>query len=166
VRLNPDFGGGSLWDIGVYPLSYAQFVLGGPPEAVTGFQVVGASGVDESFAGEMLYSGGRLGQLFCSFRLPFQSTIEILGTAGRLVLTRPFVAVDDRPSFTLFLTEGEPEEIPAPVEELYLGEVEDLHASLLDGARPYLSLEETRAHVRTALALYEAARTGQKVEID
>ena len=29
VRLEPAYGGGCLWDVGVYPLSFAQYVFGG-----------------------------------------------------------------------------------------------------------------------------------------
>ena len=36
VRLVPEYGGGSLWDVGVYPISFAQYVYGGPPEGVLG----------------------------------------------------------------------------------------------------------------------------------
>ena len=46
VRLIPEWGGGSLWDIGVYPLSFAQYVMGGPPEWVFGDQRRGGAGVD------------------------------------------------------------------------------------------------------------------------
>ena len=62
--------------------------------------------------------------------------------------------------------EGKPQIIRVPRKELYLGEVEDLHSAVLDGATPYLNLDETRDHVRTVLALYESARTGQVVRLD
>ena len=62
--------------------------------------------------------------------------------------------------------DGEPEEIEVPEKELYLGEVEDLHAAVLDGTPQYLSLEETRNHVKTVLALYESAQTGQVVSLN
>ena len=61
--------------------------------------------------------------------------------------------------------DGKPQSISVPKKELYLGEVEDMHAAILDGATPYLSLEETRNHVHTALALYKSARSGQVVEL-
>jgi len=40
-----------------------------------------------------------------------------------------------------------------------------MHAAILDGTPNYLTLAETRDHVRTALALYESARTGQVVTL-
>ena len=55
VRMVPEFGGGCLWDVGVYPLSFIQFILGSPPDWVYGNQVLGPTGVDEIFAGQMGY---------------------------------------------------------------------------------------------------------------
>jgi predicted dehydrogenase len=57
------------------------------------------------------------------------------------------------------------EELAVPEKELYLGEVEDMHAAILDGKPNYLTLTETRDHVRTLLALYESARIGKVVNL-
>jgi predicted dehydrogenase len=164
--LVPEFGGGSLWDVGVYPLSFAQYIYGGPPQAVSGMQWLGESEVDESFVGQMRYSGDRLAQISSSFRTPFYTHAEVIGTEGYLVIDRPFTGMDDGRDHVFFHPkDGETQPVPIPKKELYLGEVEDMHAAVLDGATPYLSLEETRNHVRTALALYESARSGQVVEL-
>ncbi len=166
IRLDPQKGGGSLWDVGVYPVSLAQAVMGGPPEVVWGQGWIGPSGVDESFAGQMGYSHGRVAQFSSALRTPWHTYAEIIGTAGRLTLTRPFVSLDQPArALTFHPAEGEPQEIDVPDEYLYLGEVQDMHAAILDGQEPYLSLSETRDHVRTVLVLYEAARTGQAVEL-
>ncbi len=164
VRLAPEYGGGALWDVGVYPLSFAQYVYGGAPIAVSAMQWIGDTGVDELFLGQMTYPNGHA-QFSCSFRTPFHTQIEVMGEEGVLTLTRPFTGVENgRLIFTP--NEGEPQEIAAPQQELYLGEVEDLHAAILDGRPPYIRLSESRDHVRTVLALYEAARTGTDVLLD
>jgi predicted dehydrogenase len=164
VRLQPELGGGSLWDVGVYPLSFAQYVYGGPPIAVSGDQWLGQSEVDETFVGQMRYPGASLAQITSSFRTPFYTFAEVIGTAGRLALTRPFVSVQEG-QMTFFPAQGDPELLDAPPKQLYLGEVEDMHAAILDGIPNYLALEETRNHVSTVLALYEAARTGKVVRL-
>jgi len=79
VRLVPEWGGGALWDVGVYPLSYSQFAFGGPPEWVFGSQWIGPHGVDETFCGQMGFTGGGLAQISCAFRSPYYTHIEILG---------------------------------------------------------------------------------------
>ena len=40
VRLESRLGGGSVWDVGVYPISFAQFVFGGAPKRVWGSKII------------------------------------------------------------------------------------------------------------------------------
>lgn len=168
VRLAPELGGGCLWDVGVYPLSLAQYIFGGAPYEVVGLQTVGDSGVDEVFMGQMSYGSdrgdGRFAQIMSSFRSPFYTYAAIIGTQGRLTFTRPFVAPEDG-RIMYYPADGEPQKLDAPQQYLYLGEIKDMHAAILDGADPYLSLAETRDHVRTVLALYESAEKGRIVQL-
>ena len=165
VRLKPEYGGGCLWDIGVYPVSFAQFIFSGPPVAVEGFQWIGESGVDETFNGQMLYPRGGVAQISSSFHSPFYIHAEVIGTEGRLTLTRPFAAMDTDRQMCFFAVDGESVEIPVPEVELYSGEVNDMHAAILDHTPSYLTLEETRNHVRTILALYEAANKNEVIPL-
>jgi predicted dehydrogenase len=165
VRLVPEYGGGSLWDVGVYPVSFAQYILGGPPDWVSATQWTGESGVDEVFSGLLHYPGERTAQVTSGLRLPFYTLAEVLGTEGRLVLPNPFVWNEGQPKMTFVPKEGEPIEVPIPEQMLYLDEVEDMHAAILDGASNYVTLEESRNHIRTVVALYEAAREGRIVRV-
>ena len=165
VRMIPEWGGGCLWDVGVYPLSFAQYVFGGPPVAVSGAQWVGETGVDETFVGQMRYEGNRFAQITSAFRSPFYTMAEVIGTKGRLWLNRPFVGVEEKGTVIFSPADGKPQTVEVPEKSLYLGEVEDMHAAILDGEPNYLSLTETRNHVRTVLALYESARTEQIVHL-
>jgi len=155
VRLVPEFGGGCLWDVGIYPISITQYLTG-------------ETGVDEIFVGQMGYSSGPaseiLAQFSSSFKTPYHTFLEILGTEGRLFLTRPF---NNLKELQLLYTnkKGKTKKIKVLKKSLYLGEVEDLQAAILDGTAPYISLEETRNHVRTALAFYDSARTGKIVKL-
>ena len=56
-RVDPKMGGGALWDIGCYPLSYMRAMLDMEPVEVFGWQVKGASGIDDSFAAQILFPG-------------------------------------------------------------------------------------------------------------
>ncbi|HFE67557.1 MAG TPA: Gfo/Idh/MocA family oxidoreductase [Chloroflexi bacterium] len=164
VRLVPEYGGGCLWDVGVYPVSFAQYIMGGPPEWVFGSQRLGETGVDVFFAGQMGYGDGRIAQISSSFSSPFYTMAEILGTEGSLLVTRPFINLDKgRVIYTP--AGGQPEEIPIPDEYLYLGEVEDMHDAILNGQPNYLTLAESRNHVKTVLTLHESARTRQTIHL-
>jgi xylose dehydrogenase (NAD/NADP) len=166
VRLVPEWGGGSLWDVGCYPMSIAQYFMGGPPLWVFGDQWIGPDGVDEVFVGQMHYGGGRIAQFTSGFRNPEHAYVEVLGTDGRLILNQPFKPELSGNNFLFENEVGVSEEIPLPEADLYLGEVEDLQSAILDGSTPYLSLEETRNHIRTILALYKSAEKNEPVILD
>lgn len=166
IRLASDMGGGSLWDVGVYPMSFAQYIMGERPEWVVGDQKLGPSGVDIFFSGQMHYSGGRMAQISSAFNTPLYTMAEVIGTKGRLRLTRPFTGVhEDSNRITFYPNDLPPEELTLPEEYLYLGEVEDMQAAILDGADSFLTLAETRDHVRTVLALYESAQKKQFITL-
>jgi predicted dehydrogenase len=166
VRLVPEWGGGCLWDVGVYPLSFAQYIFSGPPGWVSGAQWIGEFGVDEIFCGQMGYKDDGLAQISASFRSPYHTHVEIIGTIGRLELTRPFTGLqEDTRRMTFFDANGNAQEIPIPDEYLYLGEVEDMQSAILDGTPNYLSLPESRNHVKTTLALYDSASRGRVIHL-
>jgi len=166
IRLVPEYGGGALWDIGVYPVSYAQYIFGRIPEWLYATQITGGeSGVDETFSGLMHYGKGKSALISCSFRSPYYNQAEVIGTQGRLVLTRPFNHYESGRHLYFYPDQGEPYEVPVPEEELYSGEVEDMHDVILEGKKPYLTLNETRDHIKTALALYESAQKGSIVHL-
>ncbi|MBL8061683.1 MAG: Gfo/Idh/MocA family oxidoreductase, partial [Anaerolineales bacterium] len=50
-RFYKEMGGGSIWDVGCYPISYARMIVGAEPVEVSGWQVAGPQGGDESFYG-------------------------------------------------------------------------------------------------------------------
>jgi predicted dehydrogenase len=91
VRLDPALEGGSLMDIGCYPVNVARWVFGSEPVACAGVQVVDARyGVDTSFAGSLRFEGERLALIDSSFQLPGTQRYEVVGTDGSLLLPRAF----------------------------------------------------------------------------
>jgi xylose dehydrogenase (NAD/NADP) len=169
VRLVPDYGGGSLWDVGIYPLSYFQLLMGDLPAWVFGSQLVGNTGVDEVFSGLMGYQPGPqaeiLAQFSCSFNAPQQTFVEIVGTSGRLFLNHPFNNMEQGAELIFYDHKGKPRRLKVPKKALYLGEVEDIQTAILEKKAPRISLEETRDHVRTILALYQSAGKGTVIKM-
>jgi len=163
-RLSPEMGGGSLWHVGVYPLSFAQHIMGEPALKVAGAQVIGPRGVDEYFSGQMWYATGTMAQISSSLRMPFLTTIEIQGTKGRLYIDRPFTGIEG--GKVIFYPEHQsPKNLKVPQMYLYRGEIEDMQAAILDGTPNLVTLDESRLHVKTAVALYTSAQTGEIVRV-
>lgn len=163
VRLNPAMGGGSIWDIGCYPISYARMVVSTNPLEVFGWQVTGPTGIDESFAGQLRFANDVLAQFDSSFVVPFHTFMEIVGSEGTLNIPRPFRPETDE---NIYLTRGDKTEtIKVPGQELYTGEVENMADAILLGQEPRVSLEDSRANVAVISSLLESARTGKPIKL-
>lgn len=161
VRLNPDMGGGSIWDVGCYPISYTRSVLGEEPLEVFGWQVAGPTGVDETFVGQMRFRGGVIMQFDASFAVPFHSFMEVIGSEGTLNIPKPFKpGVNEK----LYLTrDDKTETITVKGQELYIGEVEDMADAILLGKDQRVPLDDSRANVAVITALLESSRSGRPV---
>jgi xylose dehydrogenase (NAD/NADP) len=163
VRLVAEWGGGSLWDVGCYPVSFSRFVLGQEPVEVFGWQVKGSTGVDETFAGEMLFPGGVLAQFDCGFRSPLRAEMEIVGSEGTIRVNHPFKPRDDEP--ILVRREAGTEALLVAGPDKYLLEIEDLAAAARGERPPRVSLGESRANVATLVALLQSASEGRPVRL-
>jgi predicted dehydrogenase len=163
IRVNPDLGGGSIWDIGCYPISYARMLIGAKPTQVFGWQIASSSGVDLTFTGQLRFSGDICAQVFSSFRSPHSTGFQIVGSEANLSIAEPF-----RPhgkSQIILTGDNNKELIQTIQQELYLGEVEDMADAIINSKPPRISLQESRDNVETILALLESARTGTVVEL-
>jgi predicted dehydrogenase len=163
VRLDPAMGGGSIWDVGCYPISYARTVIGENPLEVFGWQVTGPTGIDETFVGQMRFGHDVYAQFACSFAIPFHNFMEIVGSEGTLNIPSPFKPDTDE---KIYLRRDEKTEtIKIKGQEVYLGEVEDTADAILLGHDPRISLDDSRANVAVICALLESARSGKPVSI-
>lgn len=166
IRLRPEYGGGSLWDLGIYPVSLAQFIIGSAPVSVAGQQLVGENQVDETFAGLLRYPGGEFAQVQSSFRTPEYQFADIQGTMGHLEIRTPFIDIDENSILLFRPNHGDPVQIKVAKKDLFLGEIEDMHAAILDGAPNLIGLDHSREHIRTVQSLYQSAQEGGIVELD
>jgi dihydrodiol dehydrogenase / D-xylose 1-dehydrogenase (NADP) len=129
---NKELGGGSLLDIGIYPL-FLTLLLWGEPDTISAVADVGSTAVDESLALTLKYNDGRIATLFSSFTV--NSTVEthICGTKGRLKLNRWWFC-----PVTLELTKGEGDTVaidPHAVGNGYNYEAEEVGRCLRFGAK-------------------------------
>lgn len=163
VRLDPNLGGGSIWDVGCYPISYARFVVGHEPITAVGWQRTGPSGVDETFAGQLLFPDGVFAQFDCGFRSPYRVQMEIVGTRGTIVVNNPYKPGKNEK--IQFDNGKDPRSIHVRGQELYSGEVTDLEDAILLGKDPRVSLEDSQANVKAIGALIQSANLGEPVSI-
>jgi D-xylose 1-dehydrogenase (NADP+, D-xylono-1,5-lactone-forming) len=162
VRLDPALGGGSLWDVGCYPVSFASFIAGGPPVEVMGWASLGPSGVDEMFSGMLRYASGVTARIDCGFRAVSRTWMEIAGSDGVLVVAAPFKP-GAREEIALRRHDGHQVIAIDGSRTLFVRQVDDFAAAALDGAPPVVPLAESRAIAGTLAALHESARLNRPV---
>ncbi|MFJ3716306.1 Gfo/Idh/MocA family protein [Streptomyces sp. NPDC090057] len=80
---DPELGGGSLLDLGVYPVSFAQLLLG-EPDAVAASAVLSPEGVDLQTGALLSWESGALASLHCSIAGGTGTTASVTGSLGRI----------------------------------------------------------------------------------
>ena len=159
-RIDPSMGGGSLWDVGCYPVSLARRVAAEEPDSLQAFARFDEQGVDRTFVGQLHFPGGLLAQFDSGFAAPDRERVEIVGGEGRLVLDSPFLPEPDGPPPSLTMWRGqEATSIEVASVDQYGAEVDDLTAAILDGTRPRVDHAFSRGTIAALVALDRAARS-------
>ena len=84
----PELGGGALLDLGVYPVSFASFVLGAPL-SVTAVATPTATGVDAQTSVILHYESGAHAVLNTTLEADTPGGAVVAGSEGRLELSGP-----------------------------------------------------------------------------
>ncbi len=159
--------------MGVYPNSLAITMAGGKaPRYVWAVQDVGPTGVDVGLAGQMRFASGAVAQIYTGFRAPFVQGAQYVGNDGMIrtdVCWIPGMNTRSEPGSDTVIEisdrDGKQETIVVPASNPWQKEVEAMEACVIDGAAPVVPLSLSREFLKTALALYESARTGKAVEL-
>lgn len=78
---NPELAGGSLLDIGIYPI-FLSLLLLGKPTRIQSSGFIGSTGVDEEVAMIFDHGQGKISSLHCSIRNHTKTEAFIYGTEG------------------------------------------------------------------------------------
>ena len=165
-RVDPTVGGGSLWDVGCYPVSMSRRIAGDEPDAIAGFARFDERGVDRAFVGSLHFPSDLVAHFESGFGAPGRERIEVVGSAATLVVDHPFLPAPDGPDPSLRILRGDSAEV-VEVESVddYRSEVDDLQAAILDGTPPRVDLTFSRGNVATLVALDQSARTASGVSL-
>lgn len=126
---NPDLAGGALLDVGIYPVSFASFVMGKQPDRMAVLANRAPTGVDQTTLMNFGYADGAMAQLGCGITSPSENRAEIVGEKGRIVIPGHFLAAKD---VELYRADGSQEKkhLPFKDAEGFRFEIEEVHQVL------------------------------------
>jgi len=157
IRLRADLAGGSLMDVGCYPLNFFRAVFGQAPQSVGArADVPAGSEVERTVAALLDFGGGRLGMLASSLELPWHQYAEVVGEMGRVLLPRPFTPGLNE-TVVRIEREGEMVERRFPPVDQYQLMVEHFADCVLTGTPPHLPPEDALEQAESIEAIYRAA---------
>lgn len=157
VRYRPELAGGALRDVGCYCVSFASFLAGAAPVQVGASARMSASGVDEVFAGTLLFEDGMVAAFDCGMTSPLEVGVEVIGSAGKAIVEMPWYAHREPLSVRVVGGDGS-EELAAPGGNAYLLELENFCAAVRGEEPPAITAAETLRNLSTMERLFEAAR--------
>jgi D-xylose 1-dehydrogenase (NADP+, D-xylono-1,5-lactone-forming) len=139
IRLLPELGGGSLYDVGCYPVNFLGMIMKDIPESVK-TQYISEHGVDIQFTGVLKYRNGVIATVNSGFNAFKEMHTRITGTEGILEIPDTF---DGTKGSITVITGSGTREVAVNESDRYLLEIENFSNAILGKPSWLLPLEES-----------------------
>jgi glucose-fructose oxidoreductase len=167
IRLDREKGGGPIYDIGVYCINAARYMMGEEPTAVMAAATRSRDPrfreVDETLVGVMRFKDERIASFTCSFGAADRSTFTLTGTRGSITLD-PAYEYAQGLAYTLRLGDREKPKRFAKSDQ-FAPELLYFSDCIRNDRQPEPSGEEGLADVRIIEAMQRSARSGRWVSL-
>lgn len=167
VRFQRSMGGGSIYDIGCYPISAARLILGSEPLAATvhAFFSPEHDHVDMMASGLLEFPDSVSLTFDCGMWAAFRNTLEILGTKGRIEVPSAFLSELDRRANFLITTGNDQREVEVPQVNQYAAQVDDFVRCIRSGAAPKFGPQDAILNMRVIDACLQSANERNRVTL-
>jgi predicted dehydrogenase len=163
-RLNPKLaGGGAMMDIGIYSVNASRYMIGEDPIWVTAEEtktdpVRFKEGVDETIQFQLGFPGGAVSSCLSTYAMNWLDRFFLTGLEG-------FAELNPASGYGPIQGSTNKGPINAPVVVHQTVQMEEMAAIIFDGKKPVVPVdgEEGLKDMKIVAAIYEAAKTGQKV---
>jgi predicted dehydrogenase len=160
IRLSAELGGGSLYDVGCYPIRLARLLFEAEPDLDRAIAdaVWTTSGVDSELWGALTFPGNRRLVFSCGFVTADDTFTRVFGTDGELRMTNPFHPGDDD-AFAIVHGDEVQEQAAAPAgQHSFTPAIRHIHAVLRGREQPrHLAMDEAMGNATAITALLGAA---------
>jgi len=166
VRFKQAWGGGSVYDVGCYPITAARLLLEREPEAVTAqaFFSPEHDNVDMMTSGLIEFPGSVALTFDCGMWAGGRNTLEIIGSTGYITVPNAFVSGSEEGwSFYIHTGKEAPEKVTVPLINQYAKQADDFAAVVLQNARPIVEADDALHNMKIIDAVLQSARTRTRV---
>jgi predicted dehydrogenase len=162
IRMNKELGGGSLMDVGCYPITFARFAFGAEPLSVqAACRLDPEYGVDTRAGILLNFSGERFATLQGGFDAPGGQAAVLFGEKGYVEVPKPYHPGEQS---QIVLHRGSQEETLtfATGTMPFAPAIEHFHECILDGAKPLATAANALGTLRIIEAVLESSRSGRR----
>ncbi|MBB6691518.1 Gfo/Idh/MocA family oxidoreductase [Cohnella xylanilytica] len=166
IRLRPEWGGGSLYDVGVYPLTAARLITGSEPEAVTVHALFSPEhgNVDMMASGLVEFAGGVSLAFDCGMWADYRNTLEIVGTKGRIEVPESFKPEPGTPDCIVYANGQRRVIEPSPVNQYSL-QADDFARAVFGETPQRFAPDDAVKNMRLVEACLLSARERRRVTL-
>ena len=155
VRLNPALAGGSVMDIGCYPISASRFYFAAEPATAYALgEIDPEHGVDMRMSGLLDFPRGRA-LIDCGFDLPYRTSVEIVGEKGTIFIPKAWLPEEEAE----IMVDGEREKLPRANQ--YVNEFEHFSQCVLQDTPPRYGPDDAILQMRVIDAVLRSIRSRQ-----
>jgi D-xylose 1-dehydrogenase (NADP+, D-xylono-1,5-lactone-forming) len=163
IRLQSHLGGGSLLDVGCYPVYGIRWAFGAEPVRVYATANY-RHGVDIEMSGALWFADGRVGAFDCGFTMPLRGWLEIAGTEA--VVSIPDMWLPSRrAAFIIQSRDGSTEESVLEGEDQIVHMIDNFSRAVLLHQPVSPPTEEAVRTLRVLDALGQSAREDRVITV-
>lgn len=167
IRLDPDLAGGSLMDLGCYPVSVARWILGEPDRVFAFAHDSRDCGVDTRMDGVLEYDSGAHAQFDCSFDTLDVQRYRIEGDNGWIEAEREvtYNAPAETPTSLEYHIDGRQGVEEFDPADQYRLEVDHFAECIENEEAPQTGGQDSIDNMRVIDALYESVEADSPVSL-
>lgn len=168
VRYKREWGGGSIYDVGCYPISAARLITGQEPEAVTVQALFSErhGDVDMMASGLVEFAGSVSLTFDCGMWAAFRNPLEVLGTDG--IIEVPSAYVTGSPGSGSFFVQsgGQRREVVVADMNVYAAQADALALAISGEASLRYTPQDAVRNMAVIDACLASARERRRVELE
>lgn len=160
-----EYGGGSLMDIGCYPISISRFLFSSEPKSVSSIITYDPKLEVDIFASGILEFEQGTATFFSATQLVDNQQVELFGTKGSIAFELPFNPPIDRPSKIWLMKESVKKEILFKICNQYTLQVDIFSLAIIEDRKVPVSLQDSLKNMMVIEKVKESDGLGRRVVI-